>query len=878
MKMQNYYLYWVFCLLLLMISGAKNPARAQQAAEFSLAEAYRGDFAIKGDQFAIWNGTGYIPVFIKGINLGVSVPGTQPGQLAATREDYRRWFHLIREAGYNTMRLYTLHYPRFYEELRQFNLDHPQHPLLVMQGIWLEENESTSDLYLQSDDFDLEIREVVSAVHGDVAIASRPGKAFGDFTADISPWVIAFLPGREIFPSEVALTNQNHPGETQYSGTFFQLPDGDPVEVWLAERLDKLMIHEHENYQSRRPAGFSSWPTLDPLFHPTEHDIPDSSEDDEQIDLANLISADSSAGFFISYHAYPYYPDFIVEDPHYQADSDQQGPNNYLAYLRDLKSHYEEIPLLIAEFGVPSSWGSGHLSPSGMHHGGLSEEEQGKYAVRMFDNISESGCAGGIQFSLIDEWFKQTWITNPLSKAEFRHHWHNITAPEQNFGILAYAPPPEPVVNTGSFPGENISGVNVVSDYTFFRIRVQMESHLYAGDTLWVALDTYEQNLGESILPNGTSIGVGPSTLRAEFALAIPLIGEQADLFVLPSYDMYGNKSPVRVDTVVSVSSDAGEWNPVRWKTSYPYNRTQYIGELKMSDSSDPYQFLNAVTFYRDSLEIRIPWTLINISSPTEGRALHYVSHLDGSDIVLERQDTLTDGIALTLALNEDLYQTSRYTWASWDYNKIYNHGPIERKKESYHHLKQMLPEFNSPPIGLADSFEVWPGQTLEIIEGDGLLKNDFDIDGNPVEAVLSFGSGTSHGSLQLHPDGSFFYTPDDSFQGEDFFMYYLDDGRAYSTLVPVNLQVGYPAGINQDSGSEISIYPNPGNGRFCISIPQSFGEAFLTVVDMMGREVLHMELEGEVNWIHLEDRAPGMYLFNLSIDHHQEQHRILIQ
>ena len=115
-----------------------------------VVDEFRGDYAIKNEQFAIWNGTGYIPVFIKGINLGVSVPGTQPGQLAATSEDYRRWFHLIREAGYNTIHVYTLHYPRFYEELRQFNLEYPQSPLLVMHGVWLEENETTEDLFLKS--------------------------------------------------------------------------------------------------------------------------------------------------------------------------------------------------------------------------------------------------------------------------------------------------------------------------------------------------------------------------------------------------------------------------------------------------------------------------------------------------------------------------------------------------------------------------------------------------------------------------------------------------------------------------------------------------------------------------------------------------------
>ena len=92
----------------------------------------------------------------------------------------------------------------------------------------------------------------------------------------------------------------------------------------------------------------------------------------------------------------------------------------------------------------------------------------------------------------------------------------------------------------------------------------------------------------------------------------------------------------VRIDTVVSTASDAGNWNRVRWKTNYFYNITQYIGKLEPSlTSEDPFQFLNAVTLFNDSLEIRLPWTLINFYSPTVRRAMHYVSYHDGSDIVV---------------------------------------------------------------------------------------------------------------------------------------------------------------------------------------------------------------------------------------------------
>ena len=859
--------------------GFLGTGTAQHLKEVAEPETYRGDYAIKGDKFAIWNGFNYVPVFIKGINLGVSVPGTQPGELAATTEDYRRWFDLIKEAGYNTIRLYTLHYPRFYHELRAYNLANPQNPLLVLHGVWLDETEVEDDLYQLTSIFDQGIREVVAAVHGDISIAHRFGRAYGDFTADISPWVMGYLPGREIYPGEVELTNDAHPGETMYSGTFFQLPFGDPVEVWLLERLDGLMQYEQENYQSIRPVGFSSWPTLDPLTHPTEHLLEGSTEDHEQIDLANIIWDDNSPGFFIGYHAYPYYPDFIVQDPNYLAESDSLGPNNYLGYLKDLKAHYQDIPLVIAEFGLPSSWGSGHLSPSGMHHGGISEEEQGIYNIRMFDNIEFSGCAGGVQFSLIDEWFKQTWITNPYSDKQYRYLWHNLSAPEQNFGILAYAPPPETFTETGSYPGSSITSIQVHSDFTFFRARFHMRTGDFLNDTLWVAFDTYESNLGESVLPDGSSIGLGSDTLRAEFALRIPMDGDIAQLFVIPSYDVFGVRDLDRLDTVVSVPTDNGLWNPVKWQTSYYYNSIQYIGELNISGSEDPYQFLNAVTVFNDSMEIRIPWTLINFYAPTVGRAMHYRSHMEGQDLVIDQRDTLSDGIALSVLLQDEVYQTGRYQWSPWDYSKIASNPPVERKKQSFHHMKELLPQFNSPPIGFADTFLVHVGEALEPGAGEGLLKNDFDIDGNAMQVVLPFGSSTEHGSLFLHPDGSFLYDPDPGFHGWDFFMYYLDDGRTSSTLVPVQLHVRYPLSSDQESSSLFtSVYPNPGRDRFCINIPESFMQASLRVVDMLGKEILYRPLEVASTWVELPFTKPGVYLFILSVDQKLEQHRIIIQ
>src|SRR5207237_1278901 len=75
------------------------------------------------------------------------------------------------------------------------------------------------------------------------------------------------------------------------------------------------------------------------------------------------------AGYFAAYHVYPYYPDFIDLDPGYGAARSAEGPSHYFGYLLDLRRHHAGRPVLVAEYGVPSSRGVSHLQTEGMHHG-----------------------------------------------------------------------------------------------------------------------------------------------------------------------------------------------------------------------------------------------------------------------------------------------------------------------------------------------------------------------------------------------------------------------------------------------------------------------------------------------------------------------------
>ena len=138
---------------------------------------------------------------------------------------------------------------------------------------------------------------------------------------------------------------------------------------------DTAASYEARSYGLARAVSFVNWPTLDPMRHPTEterggaeaeHDE-DAYSVDPATDPARIAAGLGSGflGYFANYHVYPYYPDFMNLDPGYGAHRDRHGVCHYAGYLADLKAHTRGIPLLIGEYGVPTSRAIAHLHPEG---------------------------------------------------------------------------------------------------------------------------------------------------------------------------------------------------------------------------------------------------------------------------------------------------------------------------------------------------------------------------------------------------------------------------------------------------------------------------------------------------------------------------------
>src|SRR5690606_11280288 len=228
-----------------------------------------------------------------------------------------------------------------------------------IQGVWspeealIEKKDAYDPDIMQA--FEQEIKDAVAAVYGKAELAEKPhsGKASGTYRFNAGPYLMGWIIGTEWEPNMVQQTNERHAEIADYEGQHFRSkPGASAFEKWLAYMLDTAAQAEIQ-YGWQHPIAFSNWVTTDLLEHPGE---PLFEEDLVGIDPSHIEAADWEAGYFASYHVYPYYPDFFTFDEIYQTMTNRHGQiDSYTTYLHKLKDAHPDMPVMITEFGVPAS-------------------------------------------------------------------------------------------------------------------------------------------------------------------------------------------------------------------------------------------------------------------------------------------------------------------------------------------------------------------------------------------------------------------------------------------------------------------------------------------------------------------------------------------
>lgn len=396
-----------------------------------------------GRYLSIFDGSSFKKIYIKGVNMGLGTPNYFPGEVGITYDQYFEWFNKIAEMNANTIRIYTIQPPSFYEAFYNYNVKHKKKPLYFFQGTWYDE-----DRWMETQDaFDEELlsilykdtRDLVDIIHGNAILPDQQGKASGVYSFDVSPWCIGWILGVESDRKLVETTNENNPNTKNYKGEYISAENLQPFEVFWSMTADYTISYEMKNYKIQRPLSFSNWLTADTIKHSSETM---ENEDTITLDIQRLSKEDTfKCGFFASYHVYPYYPNFMWTQKNYIEHRDADGNlNPYEAYLQDLISvHSAEIPVLVAEVGIPSSRGITHRNPvTGYNQGKVDEISQGNMIVNMAKDIKANDYAGCLIFSWQDEWFKRTWNTMDNTKQDRRAYWDDVQTNEQSFGLLDF--------------------------------------------------------------------------------------------------------------------------------------------------------------------------------------------------------------------------------------------------------------------------------------------------------------------------------------------------------------------------------------------------------------------------------------------------------
>ncbi|HEX8628175.1 MAG TPA: hypothetical protein VF755_08395 [Catenuloplanes sp.] len=631
--------------------------------------------------------------FLPGINLGSTTPGHQPGELAMDARDYRTWFTAMMQLGIRAIRVYTIHPPAFYEELAAHNRVHPDRPVYLVQGVHLPDESYVTKRNLYDPGvtagFTAELRAASAAVAGRFARPVTPGRASGAWRTDVSDWLAGWVIGVEWDPNAIAASDRRNAGAPAATGRYVRsTAAASPTERWLADRMDELAGAEARRGRSA-PMAFVNWASTDPLRHPDE---PLAQEDLVGVDANRMRATDAwPGGLFASYHAYPYYPDFQRHQPDLQAFRFNGRSDPYAGYLASLRRHHGELPVLVTEFGVPSSLGSAHHGPLGRDQGNHSEQNAMRTDAELLRMIHDTGMGGGFVFSWSDEWFKLTWNTVAhQAPADRRQLWHDPLTNEQHFGMIATdalgSPDAVPVTlldNPAGRPARRITGR---VDEAYLHLRVELADPVPT--TVTVGLDVLAD------LSGPTAPGSGDAGVDVALSFDLPVRGGQAWL--------RAELDPMPLDYPVAASARPparNGWQRFQLITNrdlvVPSTGRRLPAELLDTgnlrygrwDPADPTADSRALwRLDRNDLVVRLPWAMAGFADPSSHRVLvprPVDRPADGVVAVAQPATRASPGVTVVVSTGGLDQRGTPLRWDGWQ--RVYYR---ERLKQGASHLR----------------------------------------------------------------------------------------------------------------------------------------------------------------------------------------------
>lgn len=660
MRIRKYLLVTVVMLLLLAVAGVSLyrqffSRRVSPAASIvDMGDGAARLARTRGNGLEVYANGAWADFEVRGIQLSAFHPGYEKNRSGVNQNDVLTWLQTIADIGANTLLIPYLQPPAFYSALYDFNLNR-DNPLYILHSIPIDAQ--TAMVFYNAyqpevvDNMWADIRATVDALHGSGLLLDNSRHHNGIYLKDVSPYVLGYVLGDNTSAEVVTLTNQRFPANTSFVGDHYSVENGNAFSCFVAQSLDYIHEYELSRYGTVSLYSYISTPETDPLDHRLETNITKNAS----IDLEGITPISGvGQSLMVCYSAHPNSPDFTdyedSDSPRLLEDHEQGG---YMTYLKRLVQCHS-LPVVITSTGIPASRGISRVDlDDGYDRGGLTEEEQGALLVRMLSEIDAAGCAGAVIQSFKDDWgLTSSFNMRDYVDSDTTSYWQDAQASDESFGLLEFvAGKDEPICTVDGDVSEwrenplySADGIRVSakSDTKYLYLRIDIEDWSLTDDRTYLAMDV-----------TGASGATRWDREDLDFPIAADFIVEfngynESRIVVQERYDLfryrYAYYSYVLEKQPEMPAKDAPRFGGIfqmhrfnmlltDTNTLAPleYSQTGLLRHGNANPSAENYNSLTDFCKKNDVIELRIPWSLLNMRDPV-GRTAMGDFYQDGLD------------------------------------------------------------------------------------------------------------------------------------------------------------------------------------------------------------------------------------------------------
>lgn len=704
MNIRKYTTVFIILLMISLISFTvfyQKQSSKRLKGEFEASDNYIKIARTNNKDIQIYKDEQWQDIKLKGVEISSFKPGYQRHETSMKKEDVLKWLEQISELNANVIKIPNIQSPSFYKAIYEYNLKASKpiytiHEVMLDEKILLDRYDAYDEKIMKN--FKKDIKKTINVIHGNSLILSNKRTHRGLYLNDISSYNIGYILGTNTNPEMITLTNLKNKGKDSYEGTHYSIKEGSPFEIFVGEMIDYATSYELNKYEQLSLFSYLTSIETDPFPHRQESN---------QTKYAKInmmkITPLLEENIFASYSIYPSSVNFLEYET---SDKENASKTNIFGYLKKLDNYYD-FPIIASDIGISSSRGRSEVDENdGFHRGGFSEKEQGELLVKLLKSIENSGISGSIIKSWQDDWtnLSSVRIAESYLDKKSSSYWWDSQSSDQSFGLLSFESGKDNDAmlidgryndwkDSEYFLDEKSLKLKVKCDESFLYMLIEKENWKLNEDNVYVGLDVTPLSGSDYFKEENIKF-----KMPVDFVVKLNGYNESR-ILVQERYDLFSYLYKYYINIIEKKDSipnkDSTEFAPIYLlnrkkfylkdndKIIYPlYYQTGILKEGSNNIKDENHNSLVDFNKNDDIVELKIPWSLINMVNPIE-RGVYDDFYNKG----IENQIKVDDiGISLHIRDEKSEIDTDSKRFKIGKYEDIVYY---ERLKDSYSIVKK---------------------------------------------------------------------------------------------------------------------------------------------------------------------------------------------